>query len=164
MRADACAACALTHTSSLPHTRICTSGDCCAACCTVHLVTAVLSSSSHWQFDAFKLNDVTNGHPLSSLAFYLFHTEGLIEHFSLKPAHLARWVSCLGGKAGDCTQSQGRASQQGGCASMARRVPAHVISRVCHVVKVGMPWWQGECAWVVCAPWISPLLTPIPVW
>jgi len=55
-------------------------------------VTAVLSSSSHWQFDAFKLNDVTNGHPLSSLAFYLFHTEGLIEHFSLKPAHLARFL------------------------------------------------------------------------
>ncbi|KAF5827146.1 hypothetical protein DUNSADRAFT_1247 [Dunaliella salina] len=56
-------------------------------------VTAVLSSASHWQFDAFKLNDVSNGHPLSSLAFYLFHTEGLIEHFSLKPAHLA---SCAG--------------------------------------------------------------------
>lgn len=35
---------------------------------------------------------VTEGHPLSSLSFYLIHSEGLISQFDLHPSKLARWV------------------------------------------------------------------------
>lgn len=53
---------------------------------------AVLASSYEWQFDAFALNTASQGHPLSTLGYYLFHKQGLIEHFNLKPTSLARFL------------------------------------------------------------------------
>jgi hypothetical protein len=53
------------------------------------MVTA-LEASNHWQFDAFKLADATDGHPLSALGFYTFQSAGLIERFKLNPIKLAR--------------------------------------------------------------------------
>lgn len=53
---------------------------------------AVLATAHEWQFDAFALADASQGHPLSTLGFYLFHKSGLIEHFGLKPAALARFL------------------------------------------------------------------------
>lgn len=52
----------------------------------------VLATADNWQFDAFKLAEVTQGHPLSTLGYYLFHTAGLIERFGLPAAKLARFL------------------------------------------------------------------------
>lgn len=53
---------------------------------------AVLATAYDWQFDAFSLNEASQGHPLSTLGYYLFHKQGLIEHFGLKPTSLARFL------------------------------------------------------------------------
>ncbi|GIL58431.1 hypothetical protein Vafri_13570 [Volvox africanus] len=53
-------------------------------------VERVLAQADSWQFDAWRLRDVTNGHPLSALGFYLIHRAGLIEKLNLKPSALAR--------------------------------------------------------------------------
>lgn len=52
----------------------------------------VLASAYEWQFDAFALNEASQGHPLSTLGYYLFHRQGLIDHFKLKPTNLARFL------------------------------------------------------------------------
>lgn len=51
-----------------------------------------LALANEWQFDAFALAEASGGHPLSTLAYYLFMKQGLIEHFGLKPAALARFL------------------------------------------------------------------------
>jgi hypothetical protein len=51
-----------------------------------------LASAHEWQFDAFALADASQGHPLSTLGYYLFHKSGLIEHFGLKAGALARFL------------------------------------------------------------------------
>ncbi len=51
----------------------------------------VLATADSWQFDAFKLTEVTQGHPLSTLGYYLFHTAGLIERFGLPHVKVARF-------------------------------------------------------------------------
>ncbi|KAF5833632.1 hypothetical protein DUNSADRAFT_10011 [Dunaliella salina] len=48
-----------------------------------------------FSFDAFELAAVTQGHPLSALAYYLFHKTGLISGFSLHPTKLARFLRCI---------------------------------------------------------------------
>ncbi|GLC65344.1 hypothetical protein PLESTF_000283100 [Pleodorina starrii] len=53
-------------------------------------VERVLARADSWQFDTWRLRDVTNGHPLSALGFYLIHRAGLMPHFSVKPVTLAR--------------------------------------------------------------------------
>jgi len=53
---------------------------------------AALASALDWQFDAFALAEASNGHPLSTLGYYLFHKAGLMEHFNLKPVNLARYL------------------------------------------------------------------------
>ena len=50
----------------------------------------MLGTAYHWHFDAFKLEEVTSGRPLSALAFFLFQKEGLVEYFGIKPVMLAR--------------------------------------------------------------------------
>ncbi|GFH30816.1 phosphodiesterase, partial [Haematococcus lacustris] len=58
-------------------------------------VMRALESAKHWQFDAFKLCEVTQGHPLSALGYYTLHQAGLITHFNMKPAHLARFLRAI---------------------------------------------------------------------
>ncbi|GLC41501.1 hypothetical protein PLESTB_001004600 [Pleodorina starrii] len=53
-------------------------------------VERVLATADSWQFDTWRLRDVTNGHPLSALGFYLIHRAGLITSLKLKPSVLAR--------------------------------------------------------------------------
>lgn len=43
-----------------------------------------------WTFDSFKLAEVTDGHPLSALAWFLFARSGLISTFGIQPLKLAR--------------------------------------------------------------------------
>lgn len=45
-----------------------------------------------WQFDAFELDRVTQGHPLSTLAFYLMSETGLISQLNLNSKKLARYL------------------------------------------------------------------------
>jgi hypothetical protein len=51
-----------------------------------------LALANDWQFDAFALAEASGGHPVSTLAYYLFVKQGLLEKFSLKPAALARFL------------------------------------------------------------------------
>ncbi|KAG2437153.1 hypothetical protein HXX76_005820 [Chlamydomonas incerta] len=53
-------------------------------------VEKVLASADGWQFDTWRLRDVTNGHALSALGFFLIQRAGLIPRLKLKPAVLAR--------------------------------------------------------------------------
>lgn len=55
-------------------------------------VEQVLYAANEWQYDAFELTEATRGHPLSTLAFFLFSKQGLVEHFQLKPIALARFL------------------------------------------------------------------------
>lgn len=55
-------------------------------------VSKALESANHWQFDAFKLTESTDGHPLSALGFYAFHSAGLIGRFGFKAPALARYL------------------------------------------------------------------------
>jgi hypothetical protein len=51
-----------------------------------------LHTADHWQWDAFRLAEVTNGYPLSALGYYLFHSNDLISRFNIKPIVLARFL------------------------------------------------------------------------
>lgn len=53
---------------------------------------AVLATVEDWRFDAFKLAEVTQGHPLSALGFWLFKRYNLIEQFQLDAVKLARFL------------------------------------------------------------------------
>jgi hypothetical protein len=55
-------------------------------------VEQVLQSANEWQFDAFALSEATNGHPLSTLAYFLFSKQGLVDHYQLRPTALARFL------------------------------------------------------------------------
>jgi hypothetical protein len=62
-----------------------------------HLVETVqveeaLRTASEWEFDAFRLADITQGSPLAVLGFYLFHERDFIAKFSLDVAALARYA------------------------------------------------------------------------
>ncbi|GIM01925.1 hypothetical protein Vretimale_6639 [Volvox reticuliferus] len=48
-----------------------------------------------WQYDTWKLAEVTQGHALSCLSFYLLHREGLISQFRIQPTKLARLLRAL---------------------------------------------------------------------
>ncbi|KAK9810064.1 hypothetical protein WJX72_004187 [[Myrmecia] bisecta] len=45
-----------------------------------------------WQFDAFRLAEVTQGHPLSMLAYFLMDRNYIIRDFDLDPHRLARFL------------------------------------------------------------------------
>jgi len=53
-----------------------------------------------FSFDAFELAAVTQGHPLSTLAYYLFHKNNLISSFGLHTVKLARFLRSI--EAGYC--------------------------------------------------------------
>lgn len=53
---------------------------------------AVLRTTDNFSFDAFALESVTGGRPLSVLGYWLLHTSGLIRWAGLHPVRLARWA------------------------------------------------------------------------
>ncbi|KAG2485624.1 hypothetical protein HYH03_015687 [Edaphochlamys debaryana] len=53
-------------------------------------VERVLARVDAWQFDTWQLAEVTQGHALSALGFYLMQREGLIAALGLEPLVLAR--------------------------------------------------------------------------
>ncbi|GFR44852.1 hypothetical protein Agub_g6195 [Astrephomene gubernaculifera] len=53
---------------------------------------AVLATVDEWRFNAFKLAEVTQGHPLSALGFWLMKRYDLISIFQLDATKLARFL------------------------------------------------------------------------
>ena len=51
---------------------------------------AVLEEFDNWTFDVFKLASVSEQRPLSSLAFALFKSSGIMYHLGLDKRKLAR--------------------------------------------------------------------------
>lgn len=50
----------------------------------------MLAKADGWEFDSFALDEVTQGRPLSSLAFALFKRMDLVSTFDLDEKKLAR--------------------------------------------------------------------------
>lgn len=55
----------------------------------------LLHSAHSWEFDVYELEKVSNGCPLSSLAFYLLHTSGLIGRFELQVEELINFLKAI---------------------------------------------------------------------
>ena len=51
-----------------------------------------LNKISEWQYDAFELEEVSNGRPLSCLAFYIMKKMDLVRWFHLDEHKLARFL------------------------------------------------------------------------
>ncbi|EFJ40245.1 3'5'-cyclic nucleotide phosphodiesterase, partial [Volvox carteri f. nagariensis] len=58
-------------------------------------VERLLCSCDSWQFDTFNLQEVSGGHALSVLGFYLLQREGLLERFRAEPLRMARLLRTL---------------------------------------------------------------------
>ncbi|GLC38258.1 hypothetical protein PLESTB_000940300 [Pleodorina starrii] len=58
-------------------------------------VERMLAMADAWQYDTFRLAEVSQGHALSCLGFYLLHREGLISQFRIRPTKLARLLRTL---------------------------------------------------------------------
>ncbi|GMH41896.1 hypothetical protein BSKO_09806 [Bryopsis sp. KO-2023] len=52
----------------------------------------VLAAADSWEFDAFQLAKATDGHPLSTLTFWLLQRSGAIKNFDLDEIRLARFL------------------------------------------------------------------------
>lgn len=61
-----------------------------AQICSARQVERVLAGADAWQFDTWRLRDITGGFPLSALGFFLIHRAGLTQRFNIKPGTLAR--------------------------------------------------------------------------
>ncbi|EFJ46426.1 3'5'-cyclic nucleotide phosphodiesterase, partial [Volvox carteri f. nagariensis] len=48
-----------------------------------------------WQFDTLGLQEISGGHALSALGFFLMQREGLVERFRMEPLRLARLLRTL---------------------------------------------------------------------
>eukprot|EP00198_Chlamydomonas_reinhardtii_P013002 XP_001702339.1 3',5'-cyclic-nucleotide phosphodiesterase [Chlamydomonas reinhardtii] len=55
-------------------------------------VERALALADEWKYDTWHLAEVTKGHALSCLGFYLLHREGLISQFRIKPTKLLRSI------------------------------------------------------------------------
>ncbi|MEW5319802.1 MAG: hypothetical protein WDW38_010929 [Sanguina aurantia] len=58
-------------------------------------VERCLFASDAWQYDIFELESATDGHALSTLAFYLFQKAGLLQHFKLDGPSLVRFLRAV---------------------------------------------------------------------
>ncbi|KAG2491707.1 hypothetical protein HYH03_009870 [Edaphochlamys debaryana] len=58
-------------------------------------VERVLSLADSWQYDTWRLAEVTHGHALSCLGFYLLQREGLVREFRLHPTRLTRLLLAM---------------------------------------------------------------------
>eukprot|EP00798_Chlamydomonas_sp_ICE-L_P024000 gene24001-9572_t len=56
------------------------------------LETLMGNACSSWQFDAFNLNALTNGRPLSAMGYFVLHTSGLIQEFKLNSPFLIKFL------------------------------------------------------------------------
>ncbi|KAF5838514.1 hypothetical protein DUNSADRAFT_2712 [Dunaliella salina] len=61
----------------------------------LEMEVALENAYSSFSFDAFHLNEVTQGHPLSTLSYFLFHKSGLISSFKLNASKLGRFLQTI---------------------------------------------------------------------
>lgn len=47
---------------------------------------SVLQTANGWAFDVFALEEASEGHPLSTLAYWLLHTWGLVQELGKEPS------------------------------------------------------------------------------
>ncbi len=52
----------------------------------------MLRSALTWEFDAFALEEASNGHPLSALGFWLIRTTDCLEYARMEPTTLAHFL------------------------------------------------------------------------
>jgi hypothetical protein len=52
-------------------------------------------SADSWTFDAFKLEELSGGHALSVLGYYLLHTNGLLEAHKIRGVKAARLMRTI---------------------------------------------------------------------
>ncbi len=52
----------------------------------------VLATADTWRFDAYALEEASNGHPLSTLGFWLFHRTSCMDYASMDASTLARFL------------------------------------------------------------------------
>ena len=53
-------------------------------------VMQALSAANQWSFDAFELSEITNGHGLSALGYFLIASSGLVQVFKINGTTLAK--------------------------------------------------------------------------
>ncbi|EFJ46356.1 3'5'-cyclic nucleotide phosphodiesterase [Volvox carteri f. nagariensis] len=58
-------------------------------------VERLLCRCDSWQFDTLGLQEISGGHALSALGFFLMQREGLVERFRMEPLRLARLLRTL---------------------------------------------------------------------
>ncbi len=55
----------------------------------------VLATANTWEFDAYALEEASQGRPLSVLAYWLMHTSGCISFARMHGAVLARFLQTV---------------------------------------------------------------------
>ncbi|GFH25584.1 PDEase domain-containing protein, partial [Haematococcus lacustris] len=55
----------------------------------------LVSGADQWTFDAFRLDQLSSGHALSTLAFYLLQSTGLMKQHSIRGVKVARFLRAI---------------------------------------------------------------------
>ncbi|KAL6758843.1 3'5'-cyclic nucleotide phosphodiesterase [Haematococcus lacustris] len=63
--------------------------------CWPQLEQFLVSGADQWTFDAFRLDQLSSGHALSTLAFYLLQSTGLIKQHSIRGVKVARFLRAI---------------------------------------------------------------------
>eukprot|EP00967_Tisochrysis_lutea_P097960 scaffold144175_cov22-Tisochrysis_lutea.AAC.1 len=97
----------------------------------------------NFSFDAFKLAAVTQGHPLSTLAFYLFHKNNLITGFNLHAVKLARFLRNI--EAGYCPKNPYHSAIHAADVLQVRRCHALLLGQMAQEQSI----WHCKCVVVL---------------
>lgn len=52
----------------------------------------MLATANEWVFDTFRLAEVTQKRPMSTLGFFILQQTGLVRHFGMNELKLARYL------------------------------------------------------------------------
>lgn len=84
-----CTCTAMRSCSRLAHVSVCVFVCVSVSCLQLD---SVLATCDNWRFDAYALEEASQGHPLSVLGFWLFHATGLMRSEDLSRARLVRFL------------------------------------------------------------------------
>ncbi|KAJ9516143.1 hypothetical protein QJQ45_024571 [Haematococcus lacustris] len=68
---------------------------CVCMLCWLQLEQFLVSGADQWTFDAFRLDELSSGHALSTLAFYLLQSTGLMKQHSIRGVKVARFLRAI---------------------------------------------------------------------
>ncbi|GFH26194.1 3',5'-cyclic-nucleotide phosphodiesterase, partial [Haematococcus lacustris] len=54
-----------------------------------------MAGADQWTFDAFRLDQLSSGHALSTLAFFLLQSTGLMKQHSIRGVKVARFLRAI---------------------------------------------------------------------